>query len=115
MDHPRTSKFNKFSPAGGTSFLILGLLLVMGFELAPMIRTRRLLVEFSKLELERASFEEAQNVAKRSHAIPYGPCDPFACEWDIKVDNSVLPRWWRGSGETFAFSFSVKMRWLLAN
>lgn len=74
----------------------------------PTIRAQYLFHKLETLQLGRSSFEDAQRLAKQIDAKPYGLCDRLACEWDARMDNSELPRGWRGSGEAFDVSFTVK-------
>ena len=75
----------------------------------PSIRARYLFRKLETLPLGHATFEDAQRLAKTICAKPNGTaCDRSFCEWDVKMDNSEIPRWWRGSGETFAVSFDVE-------
>jgi hypothetical protein len=74
----------------------------------PSIRAHSLFKELETLQLGHSTFENAERLAKKIHAEPYGACDRSRCEWDRRIDNAWLPRWWRGSGETFSVSFSVK-------
>jgi len=64
-----------------------------------MIRARYLFGKLETLQLGHSTFEDAQRLAKEIGAkpTPFGPCDRSVCEWDVRMDNSELPRWWRGS------------------
>lgn len=74
----------------------------------PSIHAHTLFKELETLQLGHSTFEDAERLAKKIHAEPYGACDRSKCEWDRRIDNAWLPRWWRGSGETFSVSFSVQ-------
>jgi hypothetical protein len=57
------------------------------------------------------TFEDAQRLAKRLGATPItlNPCSQSDCYWSSEyVSNARLPKWWRGSGVTFAIDFEVK-------
>ena len=90
------------------SFLALLSLVFGAYLLVPSIRARYLFHELGSLQLGHSTFEDAQRLAKRIGANPYGPCDRSSCEWDVRMDNSELPRWWRGLGEAFVVAFDVK-------
>jgi hypothetical protein len=109
MDTPQ------ISPAGNrwiarllVSLLALLILLCGGYLLSLSIRVHFLLSELETLRLGQSTFEDAERLAKKIRAEPYGACDRSKCEWDRRIDNAWLPRWWRGSGETFSVSFSVQ-------
>ncbi len=55
-----------------------------------------------------STFEDAQQLARTIGARPSNPCNQTDCEWEARVDNSDLPRWWRGKGESFVVAFDVK-------
>jgi len=76
--------------------------------LFPSIHARYLFNELKTLQLGHSTFEDAQRLAGKINATPYATCDPSKCEWHKRVDNARLPRWWRGSGETFSVAFDVK-------
>jgi hypothetical protein len=80
-----------------------------GFYLfAPSIRARYLFHELQTLQLGYSSFEDAKRLAKKINAKPNDGCNPSACTWDVRLNNGHLPRWWRGNGEVFAITFSIK-------
>jgi hypothetical protein len=98
-----------------TSWLIVTLLVLLisvcgAYLLRPSIRARYLLNELKTLQLGHSTFEDADWLARRIHAKPdpHGACDRSECMWSVAIDNARIPQWWRGSGETFAVSFSVK-------
>lgn len=107
MVQPKMSRFHRSAAVGLIAALGLLMLLSAAFWLRPAIRARYL---FGKLESLRlgSSFEDAQRLAEQIDAKPYGACDRSACEWNVRMGNSELPRWWRGPGETFAVTFDVK-------
>jgi hypothetical protein len=76
--------------------------------LRPSIRARYLFRKLETLQLGHSTFEDAQRLAQKINAKPSDSCDRSACEWGTRVDNAWLPQWWRGSGETFFISFTVK-------
>ena len=78
------------------------------YLLGTSIGSRYLFRNLETLQLGQSTFEDAELLAKKIHAEPYGACDRSKCEWDRRIDNAWLPRWWRGSGETFSVSFSVQ-------
>ncbi len=90
------------------SLLALLILLCGGHLLSLSSRVHFLLSELETLRLGQSTFEDAERLAKKIRAEPYGACDRSKCEWDKRIDNAWLPRWWRGSGETFSVSFSVQ-------
>src|SRR5260370_28206743 len=90
------------------SLLALLILLCGAYLLRPSIRAHYLFSKLETLELGRSTFEDAQRLAKKIGAEPYGTCDHSYCEWDASVDNARFPRWWRGSGAAFSVSFTVK-------
>lgn len=88
---------------------LLLLLSCGAYLLRPSIRARCLFSELETLQLGHSTYEDAQRLAKKIGARPtYNPCDRSACEWDVRMGNSNLPEWWRGSGETFVVAFDVK-------
>jgi hypothetical protein len=101
-------RFRKVSAGWGlASLLTLLLLSCSAYLMRPAIRARYLFGELETLQLGYSTFEDAQRLAKRIGANPYGPCDRSSCEWDVRMDNSELPRWWRGLGEAFVVAFDV--------
>ena len=89
--------------------LCLAMLVSFASLVRPSIRARNLFRKLETLPLGHATFEDAQRLAKTIGAKPTGTaCDRSFCEWDVKMDNSEIPRWWRGSGETFAVYFDVE-------
>jgi hypothetical protein len=74
----------------------------------PSIRARYLFNKLETLELGRSTFEDAQRLAKKIGAEPYGTCDRSYCEYDASVDNARIAQWWRDSGAAFRVSFTVK-------
>jgi hypothetical protein len=88
--------------------LCLLILLCCAFLLRPLIRARYLFSELETLQLGHSTFEDAQRLAEKIGAEPSGPCGRTWCEWVASVNNSELPRWWRGLGEAFDVSFGVK-------
>jgi hypothetical protein len=74
----------------------------------PAIRAHYLFNQMETLQLGRSTFDDAQRLARRIGATPYNPCDRSFCEWDVRMDNAELPRWWRGSGAAFVVAFDVK-------
>ena len=74
------------------------------------MKARSLLVNLRTLEPGRSTFEDAERVAKLMSATPSGfvPCNHVYCEWVSQIDNSKIPRWWRGRGETFGGVIRVK-------
>ena len=112
MAHPKISRFRSSSiirlTVAALTLLILG---CCAFSLRPSIRARYLFHELETLQLGHSTFEDAQRLAGKIGAKPYlphGPCNRSDCEWGVRMDNSELPRWWRGSGEAFAVAFDVK-------
>jgi hypothetical protein len=98
-----------------TSWLIVTLLVLLisvcgAYLLRPSIRARYLLNELDTLQLGHSTFDDAQRLAAKIHAKPdpYRACDRSECMWIARIDNARIPAWWRGSGEAFAVSFSVK-------
>ena len=98
-------RFRKVSAGWGiVSLLILLLLSCSAYLMRPAIRARYLFGELETLQLGHSTFEDAQRLAKRIGANPYGPCDRSSCvrsgtRWSVRIGNSELPRWWRGPGE----------------
>lgn len=91
----------------------IGIVLVLGTLLTiclyrPRVRAKRLLDTVSALEVGKSTFDEAQQIAIRVEAIPSVPCSRSACTWYLRVDNSSIPRRWRGPGATFSTEFKVK-------
>ena len=90
--------------------LALLILLCGAYLLRPATRAHYFFNELETLQLEHSSFEDAQRLAKKINAKSsmYESCDRTGCTWERRIDNAQLPRWWRGSGETFKVGFSVK-------
>ena len=87
----------------------LSTLVCSAFLVRPVFRARYLFRELETLSLRHATFEDAQRLAKRIDAKPTDfSCTRSSCEWAVRMDNSAIPRWWRGSGETFGVSFAVE-------
>jgi len=97
-------------PKVSTSWMIVALLTLLcgAYLLSTSIRAHYLFNELETLQLGQSTFEDAERLAKKIRAEPYGACDRSECEWDRRIDNAWLPRWWKGSGETFSVSFSVQ-------
>jgi len=112
MAHPKISRFPSSSVARLTAAALpLLVLACCAFLLRPEIRARYLFRQLETLQLGRSTFEDAQRIAQKIGAKPYGPhgpCDRSDCEWDVRMDNSELPRWWRGPGEAFVVAFDVR-------
>jgi hypothetical protein len=106
------SHFNKiggYRPKVG----LLGLALLLGgvYLVYPSLRAHYLFRELGALQIGHSSFEDAQRLAKRIGAEPITPtpCNQSYCYWSSEyVSNARLPKWWRGSGVTFAIDFEVK-------
>jgi hypothetical protein len=110
MAHPKTSRFRNV-PIGWliTILVALAMLLCGAYLLYPSLHARYLFSELETLQLGRSTFEDAERLARKISAEPYGACDRSYCEWDKRIDNAYLPRWWRGSsGVGFSVSFTVK-------
>ena len=93
------------------SLLALAMFVCGGaYLLGPSIRARYLFNELATLQVGHSTFEDAERLARKIHAEPdpYRACSRSECMWSMAFDNARIPRWWRGSGETFAVSFSVK-------
>lgn len=109
MAHLRISRFRNISTGWliasllGLSILPCGALL-----LRPSMRARYFFNAIETLQLGHSTFEDAERIARKIHAEPSGACDRSKCEWDKRLDNASLPLWWRGSGESFSVTFSVK-------
>jgi hypothetical protein len=84
------------------------MVLCVSYLLHPAIRAHYLFSQLESLQLGHSTLEDAQRIASKIGAKPTGLCDRSACEWEARVDNSELPRWWRGSGEAFLVSFNVE-------
>lgn len=85
------------------------LVLLFGCSLVyPTIRAHYLLRQLETLHVGRSTFEEAQALARKLGAKTTGSCDRSFCEWQARVDNSRVPRWWRGAGEGFVVYFDVR-------
>ena len=84
--------------------------LCLGFLLQPAIHAHYLLTELETLRVSHSTFEDAERLARKIGAKPtgYTTCDRSYCEWHKKIGNSLIPHWWRGSGEAFQVSFAVK-------
>src|SRR5580704_10581403 len=109
MDTPQISPTgNRWIARLLVSLLALLVLVCGGYLLSLSIRVHFLLSELETLRLGQSTFEDAERLAKKIRAESYGACDRSKCEWDRRIDNAWLPRWWRGSGETFSVSFSVQ-------
>jgi hypothetical protein len=109
MAHPKTSRFRNV-PIGWriAILLVLAILLCGAYLVYPSLHARYLFSELETLQLGHSTFEDAERLARKIHAEPYGACDRSKCEWDEQIDNARLPLWWRGSGETFSVTFDVK-------
>lgn len=109
MAHLKISRLIDISVGRLTVCLLVLLILLCGAYLVyPPIRAHYLFRELETLQLGHSTFEDAERLARKVHAKPNDFCDRSACTWGVKVDNVHLPRWWRGKGEVFAISFSVK-------
>jgi hypothetical protein len=106
MGTKQTSRL-RIALIGGLTIFVLTVLCV-SYSLHPAIRAHYLFSQLESLQLGHSTFEDAQRLASRIGANSTGPCDQSACEWEVTVDNSKLPRWWRGSGEAFLVSFNVE-------
>jgi hypothetical protein len=106
MDIKQASR-RRFAWIGGLTASAL-IVLCMSYLFYPAIRAQYLFSQMETLQLGRSTFDDAQRVARRIDATPNGPCDRARCEWDVRMDNVGLPRWWRGSGAAFVVAFDVK-------
>ena len=91
-----------------TSLSALFFVLAGAWLLYPALHARYLVHELNTLQLNRSTFGDAKHLAEKIGAVPTGPCDRANCEWEKRIDNASLPRWWRGSGVGFVVSFNVK-------
>jgi len=82
--------------------------LCVAYLLRPSICARYLFSQLETLQLGHSTFEDAERLARKIHAKPYGDCDRSKCEWDKRIDNAYLSLWWRGGGESFVVAFDVK-------
>ena len=80
----------------------------VAYLLFPAVRAHYLFSRLETLRLKSSTFDEAKRVAKEIGAKPSEPCTQSDCEWSKRIDNALLPRWWRGSGAIFAVAFDVK-------
>lgn len=109
MAHLKISRFRNVPIAWLIAILVvLAILLCGAYLLYPSLHARYLFSELETLQLGRSTFEDAERLASKIHAEPYGACDRAYCEWNRQIDNGSLPRWWRGSGVGFSVSFTVK-------
>ncbi len=92
------------------SLLSLSTVIVGACLLIPSLRAAYLFKELKTLELGYSTFDDAQRLATRIHAKSdlFGACNKSECTWRATIDNSRIPGWWRGTGESFAVTFSVK-------
>ncbi len=88
--------------------LCLPILLCGSLLFHPSIRARYIFRQLESLQVGHSTFEDAQRLAQKLGAKPYGSCDRSYCFWTADVNNARLPQWWRGSGVTFAIDFEVK-------
>jgi hypothetical protein len=112
MAHPKTSRFRSV-PIGWLIASLVGLAMLFcgACLLYPSLHARYLFSELETLQLGRSTFEDAERLARKINAKPYPPnepCNRSKCEWDKRIDNAYLPRWWRGAGESFVVAFDVK-------
>ena len=112
MAHPKTSRFRNL-PIGWLIASLVGLAILLGcaYLLYPALHARYLFHELETLQFGHSTFEDAERLARKIDAQPYppnGPCNRSKCEWDKRIDNAYLPRWWRGAGESFVVTFDVK-------
>ena len=109
MDHPTLRYHAKPLLALGVTFVVtLPFLVCVTYVVIPTIHACYLLSKFRELDVGHATYLDAQILARQIRAVPSKTCDQSACEWDVRMDNARLPHWWRGSGETFVVSFTVK-------
>lgn len=78
------------------------------FLFLPLIRAHKVLADVRTLEVGKATFDDANKVAIRIKAVPSAPCSPADCLWYVRIDNSTLPKQWRGPVTTFSAQFSAK-------
>jgi len=109
MEDPKTFRFRNLRIGWLISSLVgLVILLFGAYLLYPSLHARYLFNQLETLQLGRSTFEDADQLARKIHAKPYGACNRSYCEWDKTIDNARLPLWWRGSGVGFSVSFTVK-------
>jgi hypothetical protein len=111
MAHQKALSYRNVSTSWWmVSVLALLILLCGAYLLRPSIRARYLFNELETLQLGHSTFDDAQRLATKIHAKPdtYRACDRSECMWVAVIDNARIPRWWRGSGEVFSVSLSVK-------
>lgn len=109
MVHQKTLRFRKRSVGSvGLGLVVVLLSLYAVLCLGPFFCARSMLGRFEELRVGRATFENAETIARRLGAEAERPCDRTSCNWALRIDNARLPAWWRGKGETVALSFSIK-------
>jgi len=109
MAHPKISRFLDVPIGWLIAFVVvLAMFLCGAFLLYPSLHARYLFSELETLQLGHSTFEDAERLARKIHAKPHEDCDRSKCEWDKRIDNAYLPRWWRGAGEGFVVAFDVK-------
>ena len=81
-------------PKVSTSWMIVALLTLLcgAYLLSTSIRAHYLFNELETLQLGQSTFEDAERLARKIRAEPYGACDRSECEWDRRIDNAWLPR-----------------------
>jgi hypothetical protein len=87
--------------------LLLGVV-ASAFLFLPSVRAHKVLADVRTLEVGKTTFDDANRVAIRIKAIPSTPCSPADCLWYVRIDNSTLPKQWRGPITMFSAQFRVK-------
>ncbi len=94
--------------AAGVIIAAALMVLCLSYLVYPAARARYLFNQVESLQLGRSTYEQAEALAGKIGATPYGPCSPVECEWTLRMDNARIPHWWRGTGESFAVGFTAK-------
>src|ERR1700734_765450 len=107
MAHLKISRFHNVSIGWLIVSPLALLILLCAYLFYPSLRARYLFREFAPLQVGHSTFEDAQRVAEKLGAKPdsHSPCDRSYCFWVADVNNSRLPKWWRGSGVAFIITF----------
>jgi hypothetical protein len=104
-----TKQISRFRIALIGGLIVFVLVVLCGaYLLRPAIRAHHLFSKLETLQLGHSTFGDAEQIAREIGAKPSDRCDQSECTWKKRVDNSQLPRWWRGAGEVFAVDFTVK-------
>jgi hypothetical protein len=88
---------------------VVAVIVSTGFGFSrPVTRARDLLAQSATLQIGQSGLSEVEAVTARFGVRSANDCTSDECQLVVMIDNSRLPKWWRGSGTTLGVSFLVQ-------